>query len=275
MRAPRWVPDKCRPVLRKAKRAGLYVLTLFHYLANGRQIALPPPGLRAGVGSGDFHVTGAFNVRNIKRFTPVDGKNVLEIGCGSGRNALALTSYDIRYRGFDIHRPYVIWCAEHISPHFPHFQFDHADIYNGQYNPSGKARSEEYRFALADASFDLVILTSVFTHMLEAEVRHYVSEIARLLKPGGHVYATAFLLNEEAERLIAAGRSSQAFKPFDGHNVKIVSREMPEAAVGYDEPIMVDAMRSQGLQIEAIKYGQWCGRSKYFDYQDVIFAKRI
>lgn len=69
--------------LRQAKR-GLWrraarVLDLCHHLANRGQSALPPPSLRT-VGAGDFHRVGSINVRNLKQFSSLDGKRVLEIG---------------------------------------------------------------------------------------------------------------------------------------------------------------------------------------------------
>jgi len=262
------IPPSWRTTLRHAR---LRSLDLFHNLASGSQSALPPPSLRT-VGGGDFLAVGANNVRNLKRLTALDGKALLEIGCGSGRNALALTTYDVRYCGVDIYKPYIDWCCGQIVPHFPNFTFLHADLYNGEYNPGGPTKANVYTFPLPAESFDLIFLTSVFTHMLKPEVQHYVAEIARMLKAGGNLYLTAFLVTDEARELIAAGRSTQRFTLSNGHFV--VKPDLPEAAVGYEEPILLDELRSHGLKVEAVKYGSWCGRKNYFDYQDVIFARR-
>src|SRR4051812_26117973 len=117
MRARDYVPAPFRPAIRAVFRALRGVtprlLDVCHKLANAGQSALPPPGLRT-VGAGDFHAAGVHNVRNIKQLTTLDGKHVLEIGCGSGRNAIVLTSYEVQYHGFDIYRPYITWCTEHI-----------------------------------------------------------------------------------------------------------------------------------------------------------------
>lgn len=263
--------------LRQAKR-GLWrraarVLDLCHHLANRGQSALPPPSLRT-VGAGDFHRVGSINVRNLKQFSSLDGKRVLEIGCGSGRNALALTSYDVEYDGFDIYRPYVDWCATHVSRDFPQFRFHHADLYNGQYNPRGRLRSEDFRFPLADESFDVVFLTSVFTHMLEGEVRRYLQKISRLTRPGGIAFTTWFLLNADANRLIAEGRSYLPMVPFGGERVKVVNRHVPEDAVAFDETLVQDAFAGHRMPVIATRYGAWCGRATFFDYQDVVVARR-
>jgi SAM-dependent methyltransferase len=213
------------------------LLDFCHALANYDQPSIPPPSLRT-VGGGDFHRLGAHNVRNMKQFAELDGKTILEIGCGSGRNALALATYDVEYHGFDIFAPYIKWCRTHISAAYPRFHFHHADVYNGAYNRSGTTRSDAFRFPFADATFDLVFLTSVFTHMLEPEVMHYLREIARLMRDGGAVYATFFLLDAEANGLMTSGRAHRYFQPFDGERVKVHAHHIPELAVAYAEPII-------------------------------------
>ena len=55
-------------------------------------------------------------------------------------------------------------------------------------------------FPCADNSFDLVFLTSVFTHMFAGDVENYLSEISRVLKPGGKCLITWFLLDEVSRK---------------------------------------------------------------------------
>jgi SAM-dependent methyltransferase len=262
-----------RRIWHRIRRGRDVFLDVLHNAVNRDESALPPPSMRT-VGGGDFHLVGTLNVRNIKQFTSLEGKRILEVGCGCGRNALALSTYDVAYEGLDIFSPFIAWCQRHISRLHPNFLFHHVDVYNGAYNPRGTIRPEAFAFPFGDKSFDLVILTSVFTHMLEPEVRRYLDEIARVLKPGGDVYVTYFLLNKEANRLLTEGRGTQAMKPIDGERVKVIDYSMPEAAVGLDETMIVAAMESKGLLVRELRYGSWCGRSSFFDYQDVIFATR-
>lgn len=254
------------------KRLVFTALDACHAIANRRESALPPPSLRT-IGGGDFHWVGAHNVRCIRKFTTLDSKRILEIGCGSGRNALALVTYDVIYHGIDIHKPYISWCIDNIASQNPNFHFQHADIYNGFYNTGAEARATDFRFPFPDASFDLIFLTSVFTHMLEADAIHYISEISRLLVRDGAVYATFFLINDESNALVAAGKSNQNMQPFAGRS-KAVLRHSPEAAIGLDEAAILDAMKRSRLDAKPPAYGSWCGRAVHFDYQDVIFAVR-
>jgi len=61
--------------------------------------------------------------------------------------------------------------------------------------PGGQINPKKFVFPYADSSFDLVFLTSVFTHMLPEDVKRYMEEISRVLKSGGRSVVTYFLVN--------------------------------------------------------------------------------
>ncbi len=92
----------------------------------------------------------------------------------------------------------IAWCRGKVTSHFSNFCFQVADVSNRNFNPTGCLRPTEYRLPYPDASFDVVHLRSVFTHMGPREVEHYLGEIARVLAPGGRCLATYFLLNRES-----------------------------------------------------------------------------
>src|SRR6185369_9447492 len=71
------------------------------------------------------------------------------------------------------------------------------------YNPFGTKTTQDLVLPAADASVDRVLLGSVFTHLFESELLHYMKEIRRVLKPSGLAYATFFLYSNET---IAATR---------------------------------------------------------------------
>jgi len=105
-----------------------------------------------------------------------------------------------------------------ISPRWPNFEFSWAPIYNAKYNPFGTISATGFRFPYEDASFDFAFATSLFTHIVRDEARHYLAETARVLKPGGSCLLTFFLIGAEAEAEVAAGMTSAAdfymAKPF-------------------------------------------------------------
>lgn len=176
--------------------------------------------------------------------------HLLEPGCGWGRNALPLVDFlkdGGSYDGFDILAGEIEWAQRHISVAHPQFRFQHAHVYNKYYNILDGCPSTDYRFPYAEASFDVVCLRSVFTHMLRADVEHYVQEIARVLKLGGRCYATYYLLRGD-------NRSDGATErfPHRDEGCFLRSREWPEWEVAYDEADLHRLYAQCGLPIERV-----------------------
>jgi SAM-dependent methyltransferase len=166
----------------------------------------------------------------------------------------------------------IAWCQENITPRHPNFRFRVADIKNKEYNPAGRFAASEYEFPYESASFDFVLLTSVFTHLLPDEVENYLSEIWRVLAPGGRCLASFFLLNEESLGAIRSGTSTIDFRhDFGGYRVKDV--QTPEAAIAFPEDYIRSLYAERRLNIaEPIHYGSWPGRRAFLSYQDVVVA---
>jgi SAM-dependent methyltransferase len=184
---------------------------------------------------------------------------VLDVGCGSGRVARPLTTHltSGRYDGLDIVRDSIDWCRRAYRP-FPNFRFHHADLFNRAYNPSGSASAAEYRFPFDDGSSDFVVLTSVFTHMLPGDARHYLREIARLLAPGGRIFLTAFLLDEAAREGIERDRTPYAFSS-EQEGFCSERPDIPESALAYDRTVFAEMVASAGLRVTHFSPGSWRG----------------
>jgi 2-polyprenyl-3-methyl-5-hydroxy-6-metoxy-1,4-benzoquinol methylase len=108
--------------------------------------------------------------RTSKQFTvdcvPADrALDILDVGCGSGANSLALSKKGHRLHGIDISETAINQYRAHG------FEGRVADIESG--------------LAYPDASFDLVFCSEVVEHMTSPEV--LVSEMRRVLKPGGQL----------------------------------------------------------------------------------------
>jgi SAM-dependent methyltransferase len=245
--------------------------------ANGGSTAdlLPPKELQKFVG-GDYKEIGVLLLSYLVDLCGLQpDEAVLDVGCGSGRVALPLTGYlsDVgRYAGFDISQEAIAWCKENISRSHPNFDFIVADIHNALYNPKGKHQSLDFVFPYPDASFDVVFLTSVFTHMFPPDVKHYLDEISRVLKPGGRCLSSYFLLNEESLALSAAGKGNRQFKhEMPGYRTE--TNKISESAIGIPETFIRDVHEEYGLKVqEPVLYGNWSGRTDFFSYQDVIIA---
>jgi SAM-dependent methyltransferase len=203
------------------------------------------------------------------------GDAVLDVGCGSGRMALPLTGYlnrEGRYAGFDVAREAIAWCTENISGTHPNFDFTVADVQSKRYNPKGKYKPSDFRFPYPDGSFDVVLLASVFTHMLPADVKHYMYEIVRVLKPGGRSLITFFLLNELSSAFSKEGMGQIKFE-HEMQGARTANVENPEAAIAYPEAFVRDLYGECGLEVrEPLRFGTWCGRPDGMSGQDVVIA---
>lgn len=139
----------------------------------------------------NFYVVGEAWAHIVSFLAPRDAL-LLDIGCGCGRTArFLLPRPDIRYAGFDVSRTAIEWCRLEIARLAPgRFAFHHLDVYSAHYNPRGTLRGDGVRFPAGDASVEVAFAASLFTHLLEADARHYLAECARSLKRGGLLVAS-------------------------------------------------------------------------------------
>ena len=234
---------------------------------------LPPKELRLSVG-GSFKAIGTEFFRYFIELAGLQpDEAVLDVGCGVGRMAVPLTQYLSdrgRYEGFDIVESGITWCQSVISPRYPNFQFQRADLYNQYYNPTGQAQANTYRFPYSDHHFDFVFLTSVFTHVLPDGIKNYLKEISRVLKPGGRALITAFLLNEESLFGLETGLCTLEL-PEIFETYRLADKKFPESAVAYEAQFFITLAEQVGLKVNSpIYYGSWCGRSDFLSVQDIL-----
>lgn len=162
-------------------------------------IALPPGRIRLGghnfTSDHDFVVAAKRDAsRLVERFDVRESSRVLDIGCGVGRLAIGLKlhlGHMPRYTGIDLDSGCIGWCNRHLAE--PGVRFVRINVANERYNPLGKPLSDGSRLPFPSASFDVVHLYSVFSHMRSQDVRVYLHEIRRLLAPSGRVFLTAFI----------------------------------------------------------------------------------
>lgn len=168
-------------------------------------VPIPPKNLRpcgANFQSDEFYLTSAKKEadRLVKYLGLTPESSLLDVGSGPGRLAIGILERvgEIReYRGVDVDENSTRWGQHYITPRVPNFQFVHIDVENTRYNPSGSDTDFEFAFPFADEEFDIIILYSVFTHMLAGGVQTYLKEFQRMLRPDGKIFLTAFLEEDE------------------------------------------------------------------------------
>jgi SAM-dependent methyltransferase len=182
---------------------------------------------------------------------------VLAVGCGIGRTALPLTRFLASpgcYTGIDVIEFAIRWCQKELGPRHPHFRFVHADVYNKHYNRRGKISPTQYSFPLSPGSITFCLATSVFTHLLPETTERCVAEIARVLRQGGRVLPSWFLLDETTESCAAEGKAQFDFK-FRFANHAQVSVSAPETAVAYRLDYLKIIFARTGLEITGVHHG--------------------
>jgi SAM-dependent methyltransferase len=286
----RWFQSRLMPALPRQLRWFLHKLYLAPVdLADrilGRDQGLPPKSVNF---SGDrvlhdFAARGESFVRALVETTDLTpSSQVLDLGCGPGRLAIAMTTFlnsDGHYDGLDIIPEAINWCKENIGAKHPNVDFTLADVYNKEYNPAGRVTAADYRFPWNDATFDVIVLVSVFTHLLPADFENYVSEISRVLKNDGKVFATYYLITPDSlKQMKSSGRAMQFTRNMGTHWLQ--NGRVPELAVGYDETYMEKVYRAHGFDDLRIYLGAWCGRTGHWPMesgiggQDTVVAAKL
>ena len=121
--------------------------------------------------------------------------SILDFGCGCGRVLRNWHSLPhTRVNGTDYNAKLIAWCRANLP--FGQFQIN-------QLSPP---------LAYRDAEFDLVYALSVFTHLTEDLQRSWMTELTRVVKPGGHLIISAHgdrylhRLNDEEHRRFESGQ---------------------------------------------------------------------
>lgn len=240
----------------------------------GRSRPLTPPRRMwelVGGGDADFHALGQSQLALLKTIGLAPEHRVLDVGSGIGRLASPLTQYLVSpggYDGIEIIPQAVGWCQRTITAAHAGFRFHQADVRNDRYNPRGRVRASEYVFPFADETFDFVFLGSVFTHMYAPDMRNYLAEIVRVMKPGAVGVISYYLLDEARRAQMSVGGALRFDTALDG--CWCAFPEVPEAAIAFERAEVERAYADLGLRITKLMPGAW-DRSGRQD-QDIVIA---
>ncbi|WP_327432514.1 class I SAM-dependent methyltransferase [Streptomyces sp. NBC_01236] len=239
-------------------------------LLNGKR-SYPPVALRRQNGPLNTfeRVAGEYVAYLVTLAGLAPDSHVLDVGCGSGAMPILLRERlgpDGRYTGFEVDRPTVEWCQRHLAD--DRFRFFHHDYWNATYNPAG---TRELAWPVEDASVDVVLLKSIFTHMLPEDVDFYLAEIGRVLRPGGKALVTAFLYEQAGDAV--GGRHSF---PHSGAGYRYANPASPESAIALELAPFTASAGAAGLKAEILP-GLWRPRleSRPYAYQDMVILSAL
>ena len=127
---------------------------------------------------------------------------------------------------------------------------------------------------LESGTADLIIAQSVFTHLLRADVVHYMKEFARLLRPSGLAFTTLFIVNDPILARARASNLTQWNLTFE-HDVdpgcRINNPLQPNEAVAYTPEALDEMINDAALRLaQPLVNGRWSG---YF--QDAVCGQDV
>ena len=174
----------------------------------------------------------------------------------------------------DVSAGMISWCQRHLQARLPTSHFTWVDVYSPDQNPGGSIEGATFVFPYADCQFDAAVVSSVFTHIMPDEIERYISELARVLKPDGRCFITAFLFDEEAEAAVARGATIFDFRHRVGPCLTF-DYEHPEAGIACNKDWLLGLVDRFGLEIDMIRSGTWRFVRSYEIFQDyVVTTKR-
>lgn len=185
--------------------------------------------------------------------------SVLDIGSGNGAKARPLTTYLNsvgQYVGFDVVREGVEWCKTAYKK-YPNFQFDHADLMSDWYNKSAGVSAVNFEFPYEADQFDVAFMASVVTHLLPAELENYLAQTFRVLKPGGCLLATCYLVNDLNCGKHSALVQGCSFSPYKIDGCWVLDNNSPSRGVAYDEFFLRRLCKRIGFVVSEITFGTW------------------
>ena len=132
----------------------------------------------------------------IKKYVPLNG-HILDVGCGYGRTLDELNSKGYaNLTGIDFSQSMI----DRGKKEFPQLNF---------------LKNSNGNIPFTDKSFDSVLLLAVLTCIRkDTEQRKLISEIKRVLKPGGIIYINDFLLNEDQRNIDRYNQYEKEFKSY-------------------------------------------------------------
>ena len=131
---------------------------------------------------GAYDIIGPIELALLRHAGLLAQQHVIDVGCGSGRLAVPLSSYLTgKYSGFDVVAALVDYARAKVAR--PDWRFETID-HIGIPEP--------------DACADMVCFFSVLTHLLHEQSYWYLEEAKRVLKPGGRIVASFLNFSQDS-----------------------------------------------------------------------------
>jgi 2-polyprenyl-3-methyl-5-hydroxy-6-metoxy-1,4-benzoquinol methylase len=182
----------------------------------------------------------------IHKYTTLEGKRVVDLGCGNGCLALKLANAGAQVDAVDISKHALMTISLH---HHPRITL-HQDLV-----PTT---------SLPDDTYDIVISTDLIGHLSREEHRLYMAELSRLVKPSGFVICSTAINIYTQDGVQAFGSLLETeFRPlgwvFSYHAYSIRLKyllDMPQ--------LFAQGFKDRSFRKEQLKKRSWIGKGWYY-----------
>lgn len=154
---------------------------------------------------GAFEDQGAKQAELVLSLSPEGPFTLMDVGCGSGRAASALRDVErLSYWGVDI-MPELLAHAKKVANR-PDWRFEPVT---------------DIALPADDNWADMALVMSVFTHLKNAEIKTYLEELARVIKPGGVLICSYLDRNHAPHRKVSRPMPLQRLGRLLGRDVMV------------------------------------------------------
>ncbi len=179
--------------------------------------------------------------------------DIIELGVGCGRRAMHMRDFEAHgeryagsYLGIDIDGEALAWDRANFDERFEFAQSTQASsVYRNELESDVR-----FQIPRPDGSVDFMFAGSVFSHLLEDAARDYLTEAARVLKPGARLVFSCFCLDLDNRKM----GERYTF----GHQIGLAyveSLAQPEAAVAYDSADIKGLVTEAGFRSVEVMTG--------------------
>ena len=205
------------------------------------------------------------------RFQLTPASHVFDLGCGSGRMAYPfaqLIDVSGKYYGADVWQEGIEICQQRFPQQTMSFHTIPAknNYYFDEFKPD-----TPNNFTLdfiANTELDLIFAISVFTHLIEEDVRAYLHEFKRTLKPHGCAFVTCFIIDQFFMDFVDATNIRPSFKEVaPGHYQAYKGQDF---FAGFTRRKWESLVAEAGLEIISLERGNWAQKPGARTYQDIL-----
>lgn len=145
----------------------------------------------------------------------LDGKNVLDVGCGAGIFSNYLSKLGVKPKGVDFSSTLINIAKQN----YPNIEFVCSDICN--YHP--------------DETFDGIFVKDMLFHLSDEDILKTLSSFKKLLKPNGKICIIMDIPNEDGEHLVAEELDENYIVYYNGLTPLKLKALLEQSRIAVDE----------------------------------------